>query len=116
MSHATNQFRSQSVKIAMLNDIFRNTGIGGKLIFTEAVRQLKAEDKNELLMLVCSYDNFTEDNDPYGEHDFGSIETRGEKYFWKIDYYDLDLLYRSENPADPKQTKRVMTVMFASEY
>ena len=36
--------------------------------------------------MVSHFDAFTPDNDPYGEHDFGSIDLDGEKLFWKIDY------------------------------
>ena len=65
---------------------------------------------------VVTFDEFTEDNDPYDEHDFGSFELCGRKFFWKIDYFDRAMEYGSEDPSDPKQTTRVMTVMLASEY
>ena len=52
-------------------------------------------------------------NDPYGEHDFGSFDYKGQKIFWKIDYYDLNYEYMSENPADPTITNRVLTIMLA---
>lgn len=54
--------------------------------------------------------------DVYGEHDFGSFEIGEEHLFWKIDYYDLSLLYGSKDPADATQTKRVLTIMLAEEY
>lgn len=57
-----------------------------------------------------------EDNDPYGERDFGSIELEGERYFWKIDYYDRTLRFGAEDPADTSETMRVLTLMHASEY
>jgi hypothetical protein len=59
---------------------------------------------------------FTTDNDPNGEHDFGSFTLVGRKFFWKIEYYDKELRYGSENPADPGVTTRVLTLMLASEY
>ncbi len=63
------------------------------------------------------FDNFTDDNDPYGEHDFGSFEHDGMKIFWKIDYYDKHCSARgSEDPSDPEQTLRVLTIMLAHEY
>jgi Protein of unknown function (DUF3768) len=52
----------------------------------------------------------------HGEHDFGSFTLAGRKFFWKIDYYDKELRYGSENPADPAATTRVLTLMLASEY
>jgi len=68
------------------------------------------------ILAVRSFDRFTQDNDPYGERDFGSFDLRGQKLFWKIDYYDLTLTSGSEDPCDPAKTQRVLTVMLASEY
>ena len=62
------------------------------------------------------FDAFTEDNDPYDEHDFGSINIAGETVFWKIDYYDLNLEYGADDPANPAKCRRILTVMLASEY
>ena len=55
-----------------------------------------------MLLAVQSFSNFTKDNDPHGEHDFGSFEIEGETYFFKIDYYALDMQAGSEDPADPR--------------
>ena len=51
------------------------------------------------------------DNAPYGEHDFGVVMHKGPKVFWKIDYYAPDMMHGSEDPSDPAQTVRVMTVI-----
>ena len=56
---------------------------------------------------------FTPDNDPHGEHDFGSFEYAGKTIFWKVDCYDRDLNYGSPDPADENVTERVLTVMLA---
>lgn len=40
----------------------------------------------------------------------------GTPIFWKIDYYDRKVEFGSENPADPAQTTRVLTLMLAQEY
>ena len=48
-----------------------------------------------------TYDQFNEDIDPYGEHDMGRFTVDGQDFYWKIDYYDLDLEYHSPDPADP---------------
>jgi hypothetical protein len=59
---------------------------------------------------------FTPDNDPYGEHDFGSFSYAAETIFWKFDYYDLDLQMHSPDPSDPTVTTRVLIIMLADEY
>lgn len=68
------------------------------------------------MTLVRQFDSFTEDNDPYGEHDFGKIDWKGMVVFWKIDYYDLDLEMHSPDPSDSTVTARVLTVMLDDEY
>lgn len=70
----------------------------------------------ELLLQVQQFEDFLEDNDPWGEHDFGSLVFRGQRVFWKIDPYDLTMTGRSPDPADPEVTARVLTVMLATEY
>ena len=65
---------------------------------------------------MSKFDRFDEDNDPYGEHDFGALEVEGERLFFKIDYYDHDLSAHSPDPADPSVTKRLLTIMLADEY
>ena len=65
---------------------------------------------------VRTFDDFSEGNDPWGEHDFGAVEIEGEKVFWKIDCYDPTLTMGSENPANEAVTHRVLTIMLASEY
>ena len=98
-------------KIAEQNDRFR--GMALDVVITSGVRDT-LPDLVELLRAVEQFDSFTEDNDPYGEHDFGSLVWYGEKVFWKIDYYDRELKY-GRDPLEP-DCRRVMTVMLASEY
>jgi len=99
-----------------LNDTFRRSFVGGKIVTTAGVAALGAERLAHLLRLVRSFDLFDADNDPHGEHDFGMIEDQGERFLWKIDYYDAELRFGSEDPSDPAQTTRVLTLMFASEW
>lgn len=103
-------------QIAHLNDVFRNTFIGGRVVMTDGIRDLPEEDQEEIITKVRTFKDFSPDNDPYGEHDFGAFDYNGNKIFWKIDYYDLTFTYGSENPANPKQTRRVLTIMLAEEY
>ena len=100
-----------SARIAALNDTFRQ-GMSGCTV-TRGVAAL-APFMNEIFVKVRDFDKFSEDNDPYGEHDFGSFEAYGKKLFWKIDYYDESLGYWCD-PLNP-DCQRVLTIMLAEEY
>jgi hypothetical protein len=102
--------------LASLNDAFRRSGDGGRTVFTAGISNLGVAFSHLALARVRAFTAFTEDNDPHGEHDFGSFDLDRRKLFWKIDYYDKKLEYGSEDPADPEQTTRVLTIMLAEEY
>ena len=101
---------------AQLNDRLRQTFWGGKVMTTPGVNELPEEMQAALFRAVAEYDDFTADNDPHGERDFGCITIAGEKFFWKISYYDARMEYGSDNPANPEMTTRVLTFMRADEY
>jgi len=104
-------------KIASLNDLCRKAmGIAGRLVQTSGICALPPKDQSAIREKVETFNAFNPDNDPHGEHDFGAFEHDGERIFWKIDYYDKTLTNGSEDPSDPKQTIRVLTIMLASEY
>ncbi len=107
---------SRTHRIRDLNDAFRTTLEGGRCIFTPGVSDLGIPFSTAALAAVRTFSEFTADNDPYGEHDFGVFQIGEERLFWKIDYYDLSLEYGSKDPADTSQTKRVLTIMLAEEY
>ena len=102
--------------IATLNDNFRKSFIGGQVLLTAGIAAMSSEDKANIISMVQNFNDFIPDNDPYGEHDFFSIDYKGNKIFAKIDYYDLNNQYMSENPANPDITNRVLTIMLAEEY
>ncbi len=105
------------LKIRRLNDSLRRSlSGGGKRLLTSGIAALPYEDQAAILGKVIKFDQFNEDNDPHGEHDFGSFEHAGMRIFWEIDYYDLSMEYGSEDPSDPAKTTRVLTVMLADEY
>jgi hypothetical protein len=101
---------------SQLNDTFRRTLIGGRVVITSGVAVLGEEAVRLLVGKVATFETFDTGNDPYGEHDFGAIEHGGVRYFWKIDYYDRDYIHGSPDPADPAVTARVLTIMRAEEY
>ena len=102
--------------IARLNDKLRQTGTGGVIVVTNGVRALPHFDAALLLRALASFNGFDADNDPHGERDFGDVQLAGTDLLWKIDCYDLDMLYGSPDPADPSVTHRVLTVMLPCEY
>ncbi len=107
---------AETLAIRTLNDAFRRTFQGGTLMLTAGIVDLGLAAQRAILLKVATFDAFSGDNDPYGEHDFGAIDHAGSKIFWKIDYYDPSLTYGSDNPADPAKTTRVLTIKLAAEY
>jgi Protein of unknown function (DUF3768) len=104
-------------RIAELNDLCRKApGIGGKLFQTNGIDALPPADQSAIREKVERFDAFSPDNDPHEERDFGAFEHNGERIFWKIDYYDRSMTKGSEDPSDPGQTVRLLTIMLASEY
>jgi hypothetical protein len=109
MTHATEKVRTQ-------NDVFRQSLTGGSIMMTPGIAALGPEAVARLVRALITFDNFSNENDPHGEHDFGAFDADGERVFFKIDYYDKDLQAHSPDPTDPKVTQRVLTLMLASEY
>jgi hypothetical protein len=121
---------SRAERIARFNDLARRAmGIACVVVATEGILALSEVDQSRLRELVEIFDAFTPDNDPYGERDFGAIYQGVDgvwstsrpvdvavTVFWKIDAYDRALRFGSEDPADPAMTRRVLTIMLASEY
>lgn len=104
-------------KIADLNDLLRTTFLTGRIVLTEGISALLDTVREDILTQVRCFSDFGSDNDPYGEHDFGAINhPAAGRVFWKIDYYDRQYTFASPDPADPRVTCRVLTIMLASEY
>lgn len=105
-------------RIASLNDSFRqnfNRSLG-QVFMTSGVVALEAEVKKELVEAVQQFDHFPEDDDPYGEHDFGAVVVSGDRFYFKIDYYDPALKHAADDPGNPSTCTRVLTIMRAEEY
>jgi hypothetical protein len=108
-----------TARIAELNDLCRTAmGVAGRLVQTAGISALPPQIQSAIREDVERFSDFSPDNDPQGERDFGAFTVRGvpERIFWKIDYYAPDLVHGSEEPGDPQQTVRVLTIMLASEY
>ena len=103
-------------EIALQNDNFRKHLSQGTLVLTQGIRSNTPEDLEAIITKVRTFDSFDENNDPYGERDFGAFDYKGKKIFWKIDYYDREFLYLSLDVSNPRLTNKVMTIMYAEEY
>jgi hypothetical protein len=101
-------------KMRELNDAARQTFTGCRVMITRGVAALDCVDA--VMAAVRSFSTFDADNDPYGEHDFGSFAVAGEQLFWKFDYYDTDMQMASLDPSDDNVTVRVLSIMLADEY
>lgn len=106
----------KTARIRALNDMLRTTFTGGRVMTSAGVATLGDSDRAAVLEKIRAFSAFDSGNDPHGEHDFASVEHDGVRYFAKIDYYTPDLSAGSEDPLDPAQTARVMTIMRADEY
>ena len=85
-------------------------------MLTDGVVNLDEWTRGEAVERLKTFQAFDKDNDPHHEHDFGALEIAGDKFFFKIDYYAPDMEHGSEDPSDPKQTTRVLTLMLQEEY
>lgn len=99
------------------------TGYKGRAVFAGAlVRASRAKQIAALYGATRPEIEFTEENDPYGEHDFGAVIMPGTReyeefrIFWKIDYYsDSGCECGAENPL-AESSYRLLTIMFPEDY
>ncbi len=101
-------------KIRNLNDEFRRTLCGGKVVATQGVSAMP--DMFDVVQKVRGFSAFDVSNNPHHENDFGAFKHRDHQIFFKIDYYDLDMSMGSPDPSDPAVTSRVLTILLAEEY
>src|SRR3954467_1010200 len=103
----------KAARIRELNDQLRCKAIGGRIVITRGIEALGSAGVARVLVAVAGFDEFSEDNDPWGEHDCAVLTVEGRRIVFKIDLY--------EDPevkgADGKSiTTRVLTIMLAEEY
>jgi hypothetical protein len=133
MSAALATAREQTARIARLNDLARRAmGVACTAVATVGFRSLSEADQSQRPRTYRNLRRFHEDSDPHGERDFGTIYQLGdgrwtterpracdderERVFWKLDYYDRELMFGSEDAANPAVTRRVLTIMLSDEY
>ncbi|TQM89738.1 DUF3768 domain-containing protein [Roseinatronobacter monicus] len=123
MDNAQTLINPRAAIIAKQNDAFRAMmPLGGHKTYlgqTVTTRAVAAKGFDFLLnaqIAVAAFNDFNEENDPYGDHTFGVVTVSGERLFWKIDLYDLNFEYGSDQPENPERTRRVLTIMLPSDY
>jgi Protein of unknown function (DUF3768) len=99
--------------IRALNDAARQTFTGCVLIVTPAFEKHPLTTKAHVLKSVREFQDFDEVRDT--EHRYGVINYQGTEFFFHMAYYDLSLQVHSPDPANPRVTRRVLTVGLASE-
>ena len=106
--------------IAQQNDAFRRMPVMhpsvGRWVMTAAICAEGETFCDEVIAAVRDFDAFTEEMDPYGEHAMGRVEVQGKAVWWKIDLYDRNYEYGSPSPAEITETRRVLTILFPSDY
>ena len=110
-------------RIRELNDALRASAdpilrliINGQLVVTHAVASRGDDFFKCAVAAVRTFSDFNADNDPHGEHDMAFLEVDGERIFFKVDYYDPELERLSDDPSNPEITRRVLTIVLASDY
>jgi hypothetical protein len=114
----------RTVETACLNDLARTAPktVHATWLATSGVAALIAEAADgadrgvELIARLGGFTDFDEGDDPDGERDFGAFDLWGEQLFWKIDYYHPDRDEHSPVKWSTELTRRVLTIMLASEY
>jgi hypothetical protein len=126
-SQASTTDRPDITVIAAQNDAFRklaclgiapNQPIAGRMHVTRSLAEAEDGFMAEAIKATGEFNVFEPENDPDGSHDFGAVDIRGQKVFWKIDLYEAgsDFRYGAEAPDNPATTMRVLTIMMASDW
>ncbi len=97
----TNTTMSPAERIRALNDDFRRTFVGGAVMITAGVEAMPRDQRRSLLAKVRAFDDFTDDNDPHREHDFGAVDEGGVRCFWKVKWIATTAPPSSAPPTPP---------------
>ncbi len=103
----------KTARVRELNDQLRCQAIGGRVLITRGIEALGADGVRAVLAAVARFDEFSEDNDPWGEHDCAVLTVAERRIIFKVDLYeDLEVKGADGQPI----TTRVLTIMLAEEY
>lgn len=111
----------RTAETARLNDLTRTAPhrVNASWFMTQGVSALVAEAEprgGELVQAIGGFSSFDADNDPFGERDFGALTLWGQRLFWKIDYLHPEREEHSPAKWSAELTRRILTIMLASEY
>jgi Protein of unknown function (DUF3768) len=102
--------------IADMNDAFRRSLIGGRVVLTAGIRALPQKMQAAIIEQLRSFEEFDADNDPDGYHNGGRFEHCGRTILWHIDLDERGYYWYKPDPADPAQHTFVLTIFLAEEY
>ncbi len=105
-----------TARVRALNDRFRQTGAGGRMLMTAGIAALPRDEQLAIVAAVMAFEVFDTGNDPHREHDFGALRVGAHRVMFKVDYYDRSERVHSPDPSDAAVTCRVLTIMLAEEY
>ena len=116
---------TEAATIAAQNDAFRKSIMffndtedtpKGQFVMTSGVSAMGSDARLSATRQVAAFEAFAPDNDPYGRHEFGAVEVFDTTIWFKVDLYDVNYEMGSDEPTDPEQTRRVLTLLLPSEY
>ena len=109
---------SKSDSIRIVNDHVRTTFTGGLIVLTRSIAELDEPLRAQILAAVRTFNQFgpANDYDPYQEHDMAFFNVAGDRYFFKLDYFDVHARFHSPDPTDASCTCRVLTIGHHSDY
>jgi hypothetical protein len=102
--------------IAELNDAFRRSLVGGRVVLTPGIKALPRDTQAAIMQRVRSFEEFDADNDPFGYHNGGRFEHGGRTILWHIDLDGRGYYWNQPDPADPASHIFVLTIFLAEEY
>jgi len=102
-------------RIRNLNDKFRTTLDGGRVVVDERVNKLGPALVAKVLTAVRDFDQWDQGNDPLETHDFGMFDVDEHQLVFMITYLDMRTDARSTDLSNPNITTRVLTISMYEE-
>ena len=108
--------RSAKEATALLNDRFRQGDRSlGEYKLSRQVLALPKHKQKQLFKELHEFSDFNYENDPHDERKQGTLILENVVYIWKIDYLDISMTMLSEDPSDPNQTTRILSIIRKDE-